>query len=229
MVNSEGGHLVRTPAYEAPQNSNSNFADVIIDLSGNGRANVVSYYSGLQTEKDGLNWVTEKSAEEQKKWVQKNIDIPSFEVGSFTVLDKPDKIPSIQIDMELNLPRYASSSGKRIFFAANLMNRSLVVPTKSEKRRTPIVIRNGYTSSDSISFHFPESFRHELLPPVVHLETKFGEYHSEIKIDDRGLHYIRRMKIIKGHFPPDAYDEYVDFYRKINKADNAKVVLLNKT
>ncbi len=229
LVNSEGGHLVRTPAYEAPQNSNSNFADVIIDLSGNGRANVVSYYSGLQTEKDGLNWVTEKSAEEQKKWVQKNTDIPSFEVGSFTMLDKPDRIPSIQIDMELNLPRYASSSGKRIFFVANLMNRSFVIPTKSEKRRTPIVIRNGYTSLDSIRFHFPESFRPELLPPVVHLETKFGEYHSEIKIDEKGLHYIRRMKIIKGHFPPDTYDEYVDFYRKINKADNAKVVLLNKT
>lgn len=229
LVNSEGGHLVRTPVYEATKNNNTNFGDVVIDLNGNGKATVVSSYSGLQTEKNGLSWVTEKSAEEQKKWVQKNTEIPSFEVVSFNLLDNPDRIPSIQLDMELNLPRYASSSAKRIFFVANLMNRSLVMPTKSEKRRTPIIIRNGFTSLDSISFHFPESIRPELLPPVVHLETKFGEYHSEIKVDEGGLHYIRRMKIIKGHFPADTYDEYVDFYRKINKADNAKVVLLNKT
>ena len=229
LVNEEGGHLVRTPAYTADQNTSLHISDVVIEANGNAKANVKSDYSGLQSEKDGLNWMLNQSADEQKKWIQKNTEIPSFDVSTFKVQGKGDKIPSISLSMALNLPRYASSNGKRIFFVLNLMNKSSFLPSKNEERRTPIVVRNGYVSVDSITYHFPEGTVPEVLPSPTNLNTKFGEYHTEIKMDENGLHYIRRIKIKPGYFQVDTYNEFVEFYRSINKADNAKVVLLNKT
>ena len=35
--------------------------------------------------------------------------------------------------------------------------------------------------------------------------------------------------MIKGEFPPESYNELIDFYKNINKADNTKIVFLNKT
>ena len=33
----------------------------------------------------------------------------------------------------------------------------------------------------------------------------------------------------KGEFPPESYNELIEFYKSINKADNIKLVFLNKT
>jgi hypothetical protein len=32
-----------------------------------------------------------------------------------------------------------------------------------------------------------------------------------------------------GEFPPEAYEELIEFYRSVSKADNTKLVFLNKT
>jgi hypothetical protein len=33
----------------------------------------------------------------------------------------------------------------------------------------------------------------------------------------------------KGEFPAESYNELVEFYRNVNKADNTKMVFLSKT
>lgn len=41
--------------------------------------------------------------------------------------------------------------------------------------------------------------------------------------------YIRRLMMRKGTFPASSYNDLIDFYRNISKADNAKMVFMNKT
>ncbi|MEJ0031357.1 MAG: hypothetical protein WDO15_13710 [Bacteroidota bacterium] len=41
--------------------------------------------------------------------------------------------------------------------------------------------------------------------------------------------YIRRLTRKDGKFPAEAYQELIDFYKNVNRADNAKLVFLNKT
>jgi hypothetical protein len=229
MITEDGGKLVRTTSYPAEQNLQIRSAEVVVLANGDAQASVQTTYTGLQYENRGLNFMVNNSFDDQKKWVQENTEIPIFDVNSFSVKNVKDKIPSAILNLDLNLKRFASVSGKRIFLTPNLMNRSAFIPEKLENRKTNIVLRSASIDIDSIHFKLPEGIYPELLPEPVVIKSKFGEYEASYKVDEKGLLYIRRMKFKKGEFPPDAYKELVDFYKGVSKADNSKLVFLNKT
>ncbi len=229
MITESGGKLVRTTSYPAEQNIQSISGDIVIELNGDAKAKVKSTYSGLQYENNGLNFAVNHAYDEQKKWVQNNTKIPVFDVVSFTMTSKKDKVPSATVNSELLLRKYASVSGKRIFVTPNLLNRSTYVPEKIENRKTKIVRGSAYIDIDTMRYHLPEGIYPEFLPEPVKLKSRFGEYETGFKLDGDGLIYIRRMKMNEGEFPADSYNELIDFYRNINKSDNTKVVFLSKT
>lgn len=229
MVTEEGGKLRKTTHYPTNKNLQTTVADVTLDLAGNAKAKVVTNYSGLQYENNGLSFVLNYSAEEQKKWIQKNTPIPSFDVGQFSLVDKKGKVPTAVVKMDLTLNKYASVSNKRIFVTPNLMNRSTFIPEKVENRKTPFVLKTGYIDVDTIKFAIPENIYPEHLPSNSKFTSRFGTYESGFKLEAGSLIYYRTLKRNDGEFPAESYQELIDFYKNINKADNAKLVFVSKT
>jgi hypothetical protein len=127
------------------------------------------------------------------------------------------------------LRKYASVSGKRIFVTPNLMNRSTFIPEKLETRKTAVVRKMAYIDIDTMKYHLPEGIYPEFLPEPTKVKSRFGEYETLFQLDGNGLIYIRKMKMNAGEFPPASYNELIDFYRNVNKADNTKIVFLSKT
>lgn len=109
------------------------------------------------------------------------------------------------------------------------MNRSTYIPEKVESRKTNVVRTMAYTDIDTIRFHLPEGIYPEYLPPPVKLRSRFGEYDASFMLDGDNMVYIRRIRMNKGEYPPESYNELIEFYRSLNKADNTKLVFLNKT
>lgn len=229
MVTEQGGKLRKTTYYPADKNIQSTVADVTLDATGNGKAKVVTNYSGLQYQNDGLSTVLNYSTDEQKKWIQRTTQIPSFNVGPFSITEKKDKIPTATVKMDLTLNKYASVSNKRIFVTPNLLNRWTYIPEKIENRKTPFSLNLGYTDIDTIRFHIPEDIYPEFLPADSKFTSQFGSYESGFKLDQGSVIYIRKMIRKDGEYPASAYQELIDFYKNINKADNAKLVFLSKT
>lgn len=229
MITEQGGKIVRTPRYPVEVNRQERKARVIVSKDGNAKASVKTVYSGLQYENDNLDYYIQQSKEEQKKWIQENTDIPSFEVSSFTISEKRDIIPQATIDLDLSVRSFASVNGKRLFLAPNLMNRGTYVPKKLDSRKTPIVLSFPYVDEDVVEITFPEELYPEFVPPKAHFESKFGTYDGSYEMESGKLVYTRKLKMNKGVFPSESYQELIDFYKNINKADNAKLVLLSKT
>ncbi|QOI96848.1 MAG: DUF3857 domain-containing protein [Flammeovirgaceae bacterium] len=227
-ITDNGAKLVNTPVYTAEDNVQSRSAVVVIDNLGNASAKIKTTYRGLQSENDGLNFILGQS-DKEKKWIQNHTSIPSFDISSFTMVEKREKIPSVVVKLDLALPRMASISGKRLFLTPNLMNRSSFVPERNDNRKTQVVRRMAYTDLDTIRYHVPEGLYPEFLPEPVHIKSRFGEYKASVTIDAGDVVYIRKLRIEKGEFPAETYNELVEFYKNINKADNTKLVLLNKT
>jgi hypothetical protein len=227
-ITETGARLVNTPVYRAEDNVQSRSATVFVDNNGNATATVKTTYRGLQSESNGLNFVIGQ-ADKEKKWAQNNTSIPSFDITSYSVSENRERIPSVIVNLELSLPRCASVTGKRLFLTPNLMNRSSFVPERNENRKNPIVRKNAYIDIDTVRYRMPEGLYPEFLPEPVQIKSRFGEYHASVTIDAGDVVYIRRIRIEKGEYPAATYSELVEFYKTINKADNAKLVFLNKT
>ncbi|MBL7873028.1 MAG: DUF3857 domain-containing transglutaminase family protein [Cyclobacteriaceae bacterium] len=229
MITDTGAKIVKTPRYGAEQNIQARSAEVIIDKAGNAKATVKTTYSGLQYENDGLHAILSNNSDDQKKWIQDNTQIPSFDIASFSMTNRKDKIPSATVNVSLVLNRFASVSGKRIFITPNLMNRSTFIPEKIEVRKTTVVRRTPFIDIDTIRYQIPEEIYPEFLPESVKFISRFGEYEASFKIDQGRLLYVRRVKMKKGEFPADSYNELIEFYKNMNKADNTKIVFVTKT
>jgi transglutaminase-like putative cysteine protease len=229
MITESGGKLVRTPSYPAEKNVQSRQAEVHVLINGDATAKVKTVYNGLLYETGGVGYYADAQYDDQKKWVQKNTGIPSFDINSFSMKSRKEKLPAAVVEVDLTLKRFATTSGKRLFLTPNLMNRSSFIPDKTEKRKTNVVRTMAYITLDTIHYHVPEEIYPEFLPEPVKLRSRFGEYDASFTVEQGRLIYIRRVKIFKGEFPPESYAELIDFYKGINKADNMKLVFLNKT
>jgi transglutaminase-like putative cysteine protease len=229
MITKAGGVLVKTPAFSADQNKQVTKAEVVVDAQGNAKAKVNARYSGLQYQNGGLSHYLNTSPDDQRKWIEKNIVIPSFEISSFGMTEKKDRNPVADVSLDLILNRYSSVSGKRLFLTPNLMNRSTYVPEKLESRKNKVHRGMAYLDIDSISYSIPEILYPEFMPEPIKINSRYGEYENSVKFDQGKLIYIRKLKMNKGEFPVESYNELIDFYKSINKADNMKLVFLNKT
>jgi hypothetical protein len=229
MITDEGGKIVKTATYKADDNTQSRTADVFVELTGDAKAKVTTTYRGLQYENDYLNRVLDNQYDDQKKWLQKNLKIPVFDISNFTMVNRKDVIPSAIVDTELVLRRFATISGKRIFFTPNLMNRSTFMPEKLDNRKNNVVLRKPSIDFDTIRYHLPEGIYPEFLPEPVKINSRFGEYEVNYTLDQGKLIYIRTLKVNRGEYPPDSYKELTEFFKNVNKADNTKIVFLSKT
>lgn len=229
MITDEGAKVVNTTRYPEDVNVQSTHATITVDPNGNATANVITRYAGLQYENGGLSQILESTHDDKKKWVQRNTDIPSFDVKNFTMTDHKDRIPYADVQLDLVLNRYASVSGKRLFLTPNLMNRRTNVPEKIADRKSKVVVRLAYTDIDTIQYNIPESIYPEFLPEPVKHKSRFGEYEASVTLDAGKLIYVRKMVMHRGEFPAESYTELVEFIRNVSRTDNAKIVFLNKT
>ncbi|HTE32790.1 MAG TPA: DUF3857 domain-containing transglutaminase family protein [Chryseolinea sp.] len=225
LVTESGGKLVNTTRYNVDQNTQFRHADVIVQANGDAIATVRTIYAGLQYD----DIYVDGQYDDQKKWLQKVTSIPSFDIASFSITNLKSRNPQAVINLNLNLKRYASVSGKRIFLAPNLMNRSTLLPEKTEVRRNYVVTRNPYSDADTIVYQLPQGIYPEFLPTPIKLKSRFGEYEAVFTLDQDKLIYTRKIRMFKGQFPAESYNELVEFYRSLNKADNTKMVFLSKT
>lgn len=229
LITDDGARIIHTPAYQAEQNLQTRTSDVYVEATGDAKATIRTTYSGLQYENGDLNFILGEQYDSQKKWILKNTSIPNFDLNKFTFTNHKDKIPAAIVDLDLSLRRLASVSGKRLFLTPNLMNRSTFIPQKTEKRTTEVVRDFGYLDLDTIRYHLPQDIYPEFLPEPIKITSRFGEYEASFQVDQGSVVYTRKIKVYKGRFPAESYQELSDFYRSVNKADNTKLVFLNKT
>lgn len=227
LITPEGGKLVKTPVYRADANVQKRSARVRLDAAGNARAEVETTYSGLQ--QDEVSQLMNQGTDEQKKWLYQQVKIPSFRIDNFHFERKKGRVPEVKESLALQISKYASGSGKRLFLNPNLMNQLATIPPKVEGRTLEVVRTYDYLDTDVIQYQLPAgAFQVEFLPEPQTIKSVFGEYSCSVKIEQEVITYTRSLKMNQGRFPAATYPELLDFYRRINKADKMQVVLATK-
>lgn len=229
VITSTGGKLIKTPTYLWPSNGQTRTAMVKLEPTGDATAKIKTTYTGLQSENENVDGMLTQGTEKQKEWLQNNITIPNFNIVSFNLIGIKKRIPSVVVSAELSLRKLGVVNGKRVFITPNLMNKSATVLPKSEARKNDVYIRTGFIDADTIEYSIPEGLYAEFTPEPINIKSRFGEYSATFALSQGKLVYIRRFQMTGGTYPPESYAELGEFYKSINKADNTKVVFVNKT
>jgi len=230
IVTPTGGKLVKTPRYNQNDNLLKRSAQVNIDKDGNALLKSKTIYTGLQQDKRNMDYYAESSKDNQKKFLTENIMLSHFEMESFNLERKRDRIPSVIETLELKINGFGSKSGKRIFIAPNLMNKfEHSLPDNADRKSEIVLSSFDFIDVDTIKYILPADYHMEGVANDIQFKSTFGEYSSTVKVEQGLMTYIRKLSMKGGRYPKEKYKELQDFFKNISKADKNKIVLVSST
>ena len=226
MVKPGGGELVRTPETLSSNNRRNRQSKVELMASGNARATVEVRYTGNRQDYIRMN-IVQASGREQMEWLNYTIDIPSFNIVDADFSGVQGQQEEIAIPFSLELPRYASKTGKRLFVPTNFLRSTVNVPEDEDIPAEPVKLFYAYHDQEEVLFQLPDGYQVEAMPDDVMLDTPFSSYAATHELGDDGtLTYRRTLEFKTRVIQPAMYGEYRDFMAKIARADRSQVVLV---
>ncbi|MBI3519899.1 MAG: DUF3857 and transglutaminase domain-containing protein [Bacteroidetes bacterium] len=232
LILPNGAALVNTIKYNARDNSKITKATVVLDDYTNADVKINTTYNGILKEhKDYL--LQEKNEEQLKKALDNLIHVASFELKKFTLTEHKNKIPSMQVTLDVMVKKMGNKSGSLFFFNPNLLNSQAFLISDRKPRKSDFYLNpNTYEKEeiDSLSYLIPKNIVPENLPEPVSIKTPFGEYESSVNYKDGTLWYYRKLVQHSGYFAVKDYSAYREFCKFVNKNDNQQIAfkIVNK-
>ncbi|MEL6864427.1 MAG: DUF3857 domain-containing protein [Bacteroidota bacterium] len=228
LVKEDGGRLIRTPIYQGLDNASHR--QVRLQLMADGSAQI----SNSQQMRGPKHEVFRKyqsylSAQEMRQRLIGQLDqLPSFTIEMLD-LEVSEEQPVAELSYRLQVPRYASKAGKRLFVPLNCLNPFDEVPPADAQRQRAIVVRDAYLERDSFEIVLPEGYEVESMPNAsVDLSTDYGQYRLQIEKTEEGLRCFRHLEFKAVELPTTAYSDFRDFYKTVAKMDKTKLVLVKR-
>ncbi len=222
VVDEHGGNLVHLPAIE----ENASAHETTIQLTDKGAATITntSHTTGEPHEIFRAYETYLSSQEEIIKYYRNRSNLPSFTIKEFDI-QVSDKSPEATHTFEFEVPKYAAKAGKRIFVPINQLHAFNRLLPEKEERIQPVVRKDGYSDHTKTKIHLPTDYAIESMPKSELIETEFGTYHLELKVEEDTLFFERKLEIVPFEVAPERYEEVRQFYKRISKLDNSKLVL----
>ena len=227
VINDEGGEIVHTKVYNKDDNKQNQSTKVELGTDGSAQISLQTNCTGLQYE--NFSALMDIGEKEQRKWLFENLDIPSFEIIDFQLEQMKKEIPELNAKIDVSVHRFASVSGKRLFFQPNIFNQRSSISIPQKERIYEFILDFPYEDVDSVLIKIPQGYHLEFIPERVTIDSPYGNYESQILPEDEKILYIRKCALIKGKFPASEYLDFVNFVNDIAEADKAKLVLVKST
>ena len=224
IVKSDGGEIVRTKIYEDKDNTQISKGSYTISPKGDfsGKINILS--SGTQYNKKSQipNFLPHQKESHYKEYWD---NINNLKLEKMNFVNDKEKIKCTE-ELDLSAANYGVITNGKMLFVINAYNHTSGNVKRIRNRKTPFEIQRGYVDKDEITIELPAHFAIEFLPTNFELNTKFGEYKTEIvKKNNSSLIYKRTMFLKKGLYSNKEYDEFRLFMEQVEKNDNAKIIL----
>ena len=224
LLTSDGGTIVRTPCSKAELNTQMKKINVSL-LNGYAAVEAEIKWTGDQQDYVRSVAITE-TPKEKEEWIKNLFEVPDIRINN-SAFTKDEK--EISFSGNFSILKYATKSGKRIFFNPNLMERRSYVPRTVKQKLSPKRFYYPYLDIDSVSYVLPEGYKIESLPSELNLQSSFGSFTEKTMPGKAGeIIYSRKLKIDSYEIPAENYDEYKNFFTEIVKADRTQVVLVKE-
>lgn len=226
LIDDNGGRIVRTPAYTMDHNEQRRLITATVDADGNLTCTSLTRLTGIQ--QDWHSGLAQYPASKQMEVLRSRFNLPSYNINKFNYTEYryQQPVPALDETLEIVAPNYASVSGKRLFITPNILNRATLKLDDDKERRSPIRLGDPYRDVDTVDIAIPAGYTPESVFKDVVLESPFGKYMVQMKIEGNKIRYIRTMEKKTGMFPATEYPKLEAFFNAVYKMDRSRVVFV---
>ncbi|MEO1627243.1 MAG: DUF3857 domain-containing protein, partial [Bacteroidota bacterium] len=230
VLTEKGGQLQKSPNYTGRNNLEQHKARIRIAPEGSASIENTVLLTGPSQDVHRA-YKNRKGEEEIRDWfVSERLDnLPSVRLQELKIHCDAD-YPTTTVSYKLEVARYASKAGKRIFLPINCLNVMGSVPPVDDDRKHPIVVRNSYLEKNNFVIDLPEGYAVESMPKEeILIETPYGRYQLKVrKKGERQIECERKLNIQSVNLPATEYNDFRKFYKQVAKMDKAKIVLVKQ-
>ena len=227
LIDDNGGHLVKLPAYTPEQNVSYNKAHVTLQDDGSAKVDVNMRYECRQYE-DMLPMVS-RTEQQRRDAMLKAINLSAVTLGDFTFAEHKQSYatPHIDVAMQLETRKLANITGSRMFVPVGLFHK-VNVPRELQQRVKPVNIDYGYVDIDTLVVTIPEGYVIEALPQAVNEVTPLGELSQTFEANDNTVTIVTRHLMRDGRYPATDYATLRNLKTAVKKAYEQRFVLRRK-
>lgn len=228
LIKENTSEIVNTIHYKPEENLQSRKAEINMDENGNIYAKYQAEYSGIQQE-SRFNLLLNSTPSEQKEWVIKKINLANSVISDPRFESVKATIPLIKEKFDVNITKYGSLSGPRLFLKPNIFSKFISnIPEKADRKHELYLDPNVFTfnDSDEMTFTIPANFKVESMPKEAKLTQSFGTYIISFLMNENKLTMKRELIMKGGIYPKEEYTQLLSFIRQVNKFDQSKVVFV---
>ncbi len=223
IVKPDGGEIVRTTIYEDSGNSQTAKGSYVLSSTGDFSGEIKIVSSGTQFNRKMR--IQNDSPEQKESYYKEYWDnINNLKLNKIAFINDKENVHFTE-DIALSASNYGTLTNGKMIFTVNAYNKTSGVK-RIRNRKTSFEIQRGYIDKDEITITLPSNFSIEFLPDNFDLNTKYGEYKTEIiKKNNSNILYKRTLFLRKGLYSNKEYDDFRVFMEQIEKNDNAKIIL----
>ena len=224
IIKPDGAEIVRTTIYVNKTNSQISKGKFSISDNGSFSGNVSIITNGSQYARSAV--LQKKSPTENEKHYKEYLNnIENLHIEKINFTNNKDLVEFTE-NITVSSENYGRIIDNKMIFSVNAYNQYNKHFRKIRSRKTAFEIDRGFFDQDEISIDLPMNFQLESLPADFELNSKFGEYKTEIiKKSDGNLIYKRSFFIKKGIYKKSEFEEYRLYLEEISRNDNAKIIL----
>ncbi|MBR9921441.1 MAG: DUF3857 and transglutaminase domain-containing protein [Bacteroidetes bacterium] len=227
LIEKSGGRLIDMPVSEASENQEIRKMRMEVEADGRALLDVESVYTGSRYQY--YQWIKQELTEiDQEVQLRQGLFLPAFELKGWS-LEIEKEEPKATIRLQLDVERFVTVAGSRLFVQLCPLVDMDIVPAESTDRSRNALIREAWKASDEIMITLPEGYAIENMPKQEdRLETAFATYARTVRVETGVIYVTRNLEVLQGEVPASEYDSWRQFFVDVVRKDREFVVLVKE-
>lgn len=221
-VKENGIEIIDTPVYQPEENQEIIKTKVVLNEDNSINLNSDFYYSKAQY--DFNMFMLGLSKEDVKDAVKGRYDHIKIENLEVNNVNNDKEKAEITYQAKFKVNDYSKKLGNDIFFRVlPLLETSNI--SAVEERKLPLSLPFSYQDIYETEFTIPAGYKLAEKPLPITLNSEFGSYNLDFKLDGNKLLVNRKITISKGNYPKEKFKAYADFRKKTTSLDHTKILI----
>ncbi|MEP1150788.1 MAG: DUF3857 domain-containing protein [Balneola sp.] len=228
MISKEGGEIIRTPMSLPSENISSSISKIEISESGKVIMSTTQTNTGVLQESVQYRLLPISDAA-KIEWLENSISASNFDVMEADFSGIRNDTKDVSYSYTLDFSNYTTTSSSRIFVPLETINSWSFNPDKEVKRKQEIWLPYVLTEKDQSIYVLPKNYDIEAIPEEAFFQSEFANYSIEYTINEEGNLLLKRELVInEKRIPPEAYNDFREFFMNVSKSDSKQLVLVKK-